>query len=232
MRMTEAGRVLVGGIVVYVVMAACAAGDGGPSGVGDPGSSAGPEGSGGVNVREAGGPESRLADAMAPLVDAIAHPVPDAKAQSSSGSRLRAKYMNGADGSKQFLGWYDSLRKEDCNFGTASDGSTRCLPAATAYPAGSFSDAGCTQVLVGVSKTATCAAAVPKYVATLDTTGCSPRFEVRGAGARFTGTDIYAGTPASCTKLAGSSVAQSLDLYTPGAILVASDFVQGMTVTE
>src|SRR5262249_36764419 len=43
-----------------------------------------------------------------------------------SGSRLRAKYLTTADGARQFVGWYDSQRKEDCSFDVAEDGQMHC----------------------------------------------------------------------------------------------------------
>lgn len=33
-----------------------------------------------------------------------------------SGSRLKARYLEGADGSRQFLTWWDSQRSEECTF--------------------------------------------------------------------------------------------------------------------
>lgn len=45
-----------------------------------------------------------------------------------SGQRLRARYAVTTEGNREFLGWYDTERKEDCAVGTAPDGKLRCLP--------------------------------------------------------------------------------------------------------
>ncbi len=83
------------------------------------------------------------------------------------------------DGSKQFIGWYDSLRKENCGFQTAADGMMRCLPGGIAVSPGSvstpiYADAGCT---VLISRTPAiqngCPLPVPSYgVTSSDSTTC------------------------------------------------------------
>ena len=60
-----------------------------------------------------------------------------------SGSRIRAVFIVGTDGSKMFRSWWDRQRKEACNWTPLSDGSYRCLPA-TGY-AGMFADDACTR---------------------------------------------------------------------------------------
>lgn len=57
-------------------------------------------------------------------------PGPVAEAQAQSGTRLRARWMVGADGSRQFVGWWDSVRSEECAFTLAS--SMRCTPGGAA----------------------------------------------------------------------------------------------------
>jgi hypothetical protein len=57
------------------------------------------------------------------------------------------KVLKTSDGAKVFSNSYDTQRNEDCAFGVAGDGVTRCLPYQNAaYDYGSyFSDAACTQ---------------------------------------------------------------------------------------
>jgi hypothetical protein len=44
-----------------------------------------------------------------------------------SGSRLRVRYLQGSDGSKQAIGWYDTVLEDTCEF--FGDNDTRyCLP--------------------------------------------------------------------------------------------------------
>jgi hypothetical protein len=59
----------------------------------------------------------------------------------SSGSRLKAKHYVGADGSKQFAGWYDSQLKADCWFQQVN-GKTVCTP--TLWSSSYYADAACT----------------------------------------------------------------------------------------
>jgi hypothetical protein len=55
-----------------------------------------------------GGAPSVLDAAIDSALDAISHPVRDARADTTtSGTRLRAKYIVGADGSKQFQAWHE-----------------------------------------------------------------------------------------------------------------------------
>ena len=88
----------------------------------------------------------------------------------AGGSRLKANYYEGSDGSQQFLStFHDAQRSEDCAFATASDGTIRCLPVANVRPGASpsvygvyYGDAACTMPIVAVS---TCAGnTAPKYV--------------------------------------------------------------------
>src|SRR5438105_4184598 len=45
-----------------------------------------------------------------------------------SGTRLKTQYIQGDDGSRSFLGFFDTQRNEACTFGRAEDGKIRCLP--------------------------------------------------------------------------------------------------------
>ncbi|HEV8247188.1 MAG TPA: hypothetical protein VGP93_15530 [Polyangiaceae bacterium] len=58
-----------------------------------------------------------------------------------SGSRLRAG-VDLADQAKSFTHWRDTTLNVDCEFRTASDGATRCMPMSNGYI--EFGDAACT----------------------------------------------------------------------------------------
>ncbi len=71
------------------------------------------------------------------------------------GSRLKARYLVGGDGAKQFQSWFDTERQESCTF-VMSGGKWTCLPVADALHDGNtttqlFSDALCRQPLPGNS---------------------------------------------------------------------------------
>lgn len=44
-----------------------------------------------------------------------------------SGSRIKARYLEGTDGTKQFIGWYDTEKKVNCTFRQASSYSLGAL---------------------------------------------------------------------------------------------------------
>jgi len=177
MKMRDIGGALVGGFAVYVAMAACTAAEHTPAGsttasVGPGGGHGGAGGSGGLGglaQAGSGGQSGSGQGGMAQggnggmdagIWDVLTDPVPDASADPVSGSRLKAKYRSGDDGSKAYLPylWYDSQRQEDCQFTAAADGKERCLPTLGAASAYFFSDAACTQLLAS------------------DSTGCTPKY--------------------------------------------------------
>jgi hypothetical protein len=81
------------------------------------------------------------------IFDALTDPVGNASADPTSGSRLKAYYYTGDDGSKVYepYRWHDSQRNEDCMFVYASDGSWRCMPIYATTGATGFLDAQCQQ---------------------------------------------------------------------------------------
>src|SRR5215212_7630887 len=102
MRTHDIYRMLTGGCMVYVALAACNAAEH----RGKPPGSNGKDGSGFVD------------------------PVPSAKADPTNGARLKAKVRTGEDGTKEYISgiWYDAERQEECAFTTAADGKERCMP--------------------------------------------------------------------------------------------------------
>jgi hypothetical protein len=167
-------RVLGAGFACYVIVAACASAQDQTS-------------------KRDGGLVDLVRDAMGPKkVEA-----------SESGTRLKAKRYVGADGSKQFVNWFDSARNEDCYFSSASDGKTRCLPTG-AYALSYFSDATCTTRLAyqGVG----CAA--PKYAIVPPNPTCSANggktiynINVKHTGMVYVGTSLQTQAPRSTYTL-------------------------------
>lgn len=77
-----------------------------------------------------------------------------------NGTRLRARVAVGEDGSRQFLGWRDTERDENCSFAEASDGTTRCMPAAP--PTIYYSDSACAVPVMAHTASA-CELPLPDY---------------------------------------------------------------------
>jgi hypothetical protein len=169
-------------------------------------------GSGGTEPRDAG------------LMDAMIDPVPDAAAQEMSGSRLKARYYVGDDGSKQFVGWYDSQRKENCGFMMAGDGVLRCLPTMFAAAGSYFSDSACTSPLFATA-TASCVNPGATYGYKLDS--CS--YTVVQL-TKVTPANVYIGSGTTCTAIASTSTA-SLTFFT-GTEVAASSFEKGSEQVE
>lgn len=129
---------------------------GGVAGVGTDGS-AGAIGLGGMGgaeldaMADAGRDASEDGSLVDAIADALTDPVPDATAN-QSGTRIKARWLTTADGARQFVGWHDSARSEDCKFTTAADGEIRCLPEGIDQNSRPYyADANCTQRLVLVS---------------------------------------------------------------------------------
>lgn len=149
----------------------------------------------------------------------------------TSGTRLRTRYITGADGSKQLVGFYDSTLKVECTFITAGDGKTRCLPiggsaaaniAANAY----YADSACTQPAAY--------AAYPlcptTYAAQGDPspTSCSTGYTYRvySLGAKLSTYYVKGG---SCTATA---VPPTLQMWAVGTEIPPAQFVEGTYATE
>src|SRR5205085_12166844 len=82
------------------------------------------------------------------------------------GSRLAPIFLAGEDESRQFVGWFDKARAENCSFAVAGDGVIRCLPNDVAE-ARLFADPLCKQRVAAVP-----ACAMPRYLVESDIAAC------------------------------------------------------------
>jgi hypothetical protein len=228
--MRNAIHFLGGSVTVYVLMAACSAGSKGRTSSDDEMASAGGTSSagamqaaGGVDGSSAGkasDPTAGKSSGMGGIIDDMMDPVPDANAN-ENGTRLKAKYYAGSDGSKQFtFSWRDTQRNEDCNFAYLPGGELRCIPmssAARVY----FADAGCTAPLwVAAKAAASCyPVAAAKYGTVADATGCTQELHTLQA---TTPTMVYSGTPANCL---GSAAPDVYTYYASSGKVPFSEFV-------
>jgi hypothetical protein len=115
-----------------------------------------------------------------------------------SGSRVRAVFIVGDDGSKMLHSWWDNQRKETCGWRLVQNGDFRCLPA-MAVAGYIFADAACTRLVS--SWTLNCQD-VPDLlsVTRTETTPCGTTYSetIHTRGAEWTG-DIYVSTGALCS---------------------------------
>ena len=219
MKPTNVLQLLAGSIAVYMLMAACSgAGSGGFGTSGDGGSTRdGSHGDDGAALVDGSG----VGDA---LLDSIMNPVGDARADVNvSGSRLKARNYVGTDGSKQWMGWHDDQRNEDCAYLTAADGSARCLPVgAYLYPT-YFTDPGCSQAIYLATKGCM---PLPYALSSVATSTCNDyRVHVYPFGPAFTGAQAYYKSGASCSAIPSSSLSATYDLYSLGTEVDPASFV-------
>jgi hypothetical protein len=209
MKISDVSRAFVGAVMVYVVMAACSGSERGNIAGG--GGSSGASGEGGGAPHDGG------------LLDAITNPIPDAWAE--SGSRLKAKYWKAEDGARGLIPytWRDSQRGEDCDFGLASDGTTRCLP--MSLPVSYYDDAACTVPLLSIPKTGVCGSY--KYAALPTAIGCNPATgpRIMPVANLLNVATVYAKDADG--KCALKIALPSLNYYSVGAEIPPSSFVAG-----
>jgi len=148
------------------------AGGGGPggsggSGAGDtggagPGGGGGDAGGGDVGGGGAGGGDG-CCGAFSPVQPDDVVPV-TAEPLVESGTRLRARWLDGGGGARLFQGFRDTDLDIDCTFEFLGDGVAHCVPEAAITPY--FSDPGCSQP-VGLDDA--CSPGVPSYARSLET---------------------------------------------------------------
>lgn len=157
----------------------------------------------------------------------------DGTTDHASGSRLRVRYLAGADGSREVVGFFDSQRNENCFFGgstvRASDGTIRCLPSETiAYQSSFyFQDAACTARLAAALKSQ----CPPKYAARYSASQCPLTEMIYPILSAFTpgATIYYVNASAQCVAYPGSLT--SYDFYTVGDEIPPASFVEATVLT-
>jgi hypothetical protein len=201
--MAEALRYVGGGISLYLIIAACStpAGNGGDddsagsSGVGTGGVS-GSNSTGGL----AGGGSSTggvagQSGAGGGLAGASGSGSGGSAPGFQSGTRLRARFVAGETSGKQFLGWYDTERGENCTFALASDGKQHCMPNGIGI-SNYYSDSDCTQPVVA-SSSADCVTG-KLYGSTSENCGTQRVYElteIAAPAALYIGSQCLSATP-------------------------------------
>lgn len=145
------------------------------------------------------------------------------------GTRLRARYLAGSDGTHQFAGeWFDSERGEICVFALSTNGDMRCFPSdvRATVPTNIYADAACTQ-RVATEINTTCGAG--NYaIEVIDI--CPPRRRIYGLGALHTGGLYYIDTLGNCEDYPGSF--GDRDMFLLGPQIFDNAFVGSTTVVE
>jgi hypothetical protein len=142
-----------------------------------------------------------------------------------SGSRLVPVFLTGEDESRQFVGWFDRARRENCSFALSADGIMRCLPT-DALEAHLFVDSACKQHVVAVT---TCS--MPKYFVEPEAGTCAAevRRRVREPGARVRPAAVFADQAGTCVRvpLDGAAVYVMVGREVSPASFVAAKYAIG-----
>jgi hypothetical protein len=146
-----------------------------------------------------------------------------------SGSRLVPVFLTAEDESRQFVGWFDRVRGENCAFSLSADGVIRCLPS-DAVEARLFVDATCKQRVVAVT-----ACTLPKYVIEPEpvtagpTCGSEVRHRIREPGARVRPPSVFSEATGTCSRvpLDATAVYVMVGREVPAASFVAAKYAVG-----
>lgn len=141
-----------------------------------------------------------------------------ATALTASGARLRARFIEGADGSREFIGWHDDMRNEDCSFRTKYN-ELRCYPVdgiiiETVNDVGLFLDAACTVPVWSFNETGI------KYI-------FAAGGKVYPVGANLVGAVAYKIQNGSCVSIGSCSTCKDTK-----PALMTSAFVLGTPAVE
>jgi hypothetical protein len=114
------------------------------------------------------------------------------------GSRLVPVFLAAEDESRQFVGWFDRGRGENCSFAVSGDGVMRCLPT-DSVDARLFADVSCKQRIAAAPS-----CSVPRYVVESEPMACTAevRHHVREPGARLRPLAVYSSEAnGACTRV-------------------------------
>lgn len=224
MKIAHSLKMFAGSVAVYAVVAtayACGDADKGAKTRGTPATGGGGDG-GASGAHGAGGEDSTTESAgVGPVPPAMADPVP--------GTRLQSRYRVADDGSREWIGWYDTVLDAQCGWLRMSDGKDHCLPS---YPqiTGRFADPACTRYAVRVEECIGPSNRLMAYRYSA-TDRCTFEIYVHRLEPLAVGTAIYAKGGATCVPAPSGEVSTESDFVTgaevPPSEFVASDVVHG-----
>jgi hypothetical protein len=148
-----------------------------------------------------------------------------------TGTRLQPVVLEGSDGSRQFTGWFDTMRGEDCAFRLASDGTMRCLPAAAPASTKYFAvNAGeCNRPVVLVPSCAMTDER-PKYAAMPVGCGTSLGPLLLHVTDRLDAVDVAIFAPPNFCNAADPVT--GFDFFGTGSSISPSEFVEGVVAAQ
>lgn len=230
-------RLIVACSLVVFLAAACTSGTGpagatgatGPTGPeGPPNGPTGPTGPAGkTGPTGPEGPPNGPTGATGPT-----GPDGSGTALDQSGTRIKASFVNGSDGSKAFTGFYDGQLGVNCAWVNSSDSTasnliTRCLPNTGAVVTNLFSDSLCTKPIASQT-----ACNTPTY-ATQTSTTCPMLVTVYSLGgqATITSSIVYEQEGQACLGKSTSNYPNTT-FWSVEQTVEPSSFVQGTPAME
>jgi hypothetical protein len=158
----------------------------------------------------------------------LTSPVPEAEAAGTDGARIKARTLEGEDGSKAIDSLWDTKLQTTCAWVIADDDEHHCLPsgivAEEAYA--TYSDAKCTKPVV-MLKTCYDKELTPTYALLRKTSascGRPPAYKVHTVGAEVS--KVYSNANSDCSAL---SVAERY--FALGEEVAPSEFVRATLTT-
>jgi hypothetical protein len=143
-----------------------------------------------------------------------------------SGSRIKVSWLSTSDGFKFHPASYDSLLQSPCNWMSFSDGAY-CIPD-MAFGA-NYLDSGCTRPVLMFSPPM-CQSSPPAYYGALMETTCGSQvLTINAVGQRIAVSQVFSGSPASCTATSPPSGAEFYDV---DAVVPLSTFVKATPSIE
>lgn len=225
--MKQAFKMFMGSLLVYLAVASCV-------GMDVPNlstSSAGGGGSDGTSGRTASsssmtaGGHGGMSTGNGGSTGSVLNPVPPAQAE--SGTRLKATYTIGADGSKSYHDgyWWDSLRQENCVMLPVDETTDVCIPFYEASAAPYFQDALCTIATWRLSGSEAQCNKIPTYAYwhQFDSCGTITPYTIYAIGEPISLVDVYTNIGGDCIKsMQNGAVFHALTAIPTSAFVTAS----------
>jgi hypothetical protein len=144
----------------------------------------------------------------------------------TAGSRLVPLFLQAEDGSREFAGWFDTLRSERCMFSVSGDGNQRCLPSEAVMINDLYLDPGCSVPVAAVPR---CPASGP-YLVRIDPPTCTTaaRHHIHTAGLRVSPAFVYQRAGNACLR--GQTHEEAM-YVTLGAEIAPGSFVAARYAT-
>jgi len=138
-------------------------------------------------------------------------------AEWQSGTRLRARVLDGGGGASLFSTWFDSERNVECSWAQTAEGAVRCLPRQVSLPYQLYADATCSTSRVVMESD--CAPASP-YVTFYESGAINPTVYRLGEVLPMPLPPLFEAGPNGCVATTVTSVS---GYHLTNATLVAND---------